>query len=96
MKSYQINELEWDDNNIEHIWKHRVYVWEVHDVIADPDRKQFLHKHKKYGERLIVMGRTRGGRPVIVFLKLRDKDAGLWRCATAREADEGERRRYFS
>ena len=45
---------------------------------------------------MIVLGRTRGGRSLIVFLKPLDKDRGLWRCATAREADKNEQKRYFS
>ena len=96
MKRHQVNKLEWDENNIEHIWRHRVFEWEVHDVIDDPGSKQYLQRHKKYGERLIVIGRTRGGRPLVVFLKPIDKNRGRWRCATAREADKNERKRYFS
>ncbi len=96
MKEIIVGYLEWDDDNRDHIWKrHRLIPRDVHDVLEDPGKKTRLIATSKYGERLVVMGRDRGGRPLMVFLAPIEKGEGKWRCATAREADSHERKRYF-
>ena len=83
---YAVYELQWDEGNEEHIWKHRVNAWEVEDVVFDdPERKASLVWSSRHGESLIIKGRTRSGRPLIVSLKPIDPKAGVWRCATAME-----------
>ena len=79
-----VYELQWDEANEEHIWKHMVYAWEVEDaVFNDPDREASLVRESRYGESLIVKGHTRSGGSLIIYLKPIDPVAGVWRCATA-------------
>jgi len=83
---YEVNEIRWDEGSEEHIWKHRVYAWEVEDVVFDDiEREASLVRSRKHGESLIIKGQTRSGRSLIVSLKPIDPRAGVWRCATAME-----------
>ncbi len=84
--NYPVYELRWDEGNEEHIWRHRVYAWEVEDVIFDdPEREAKFCESGRHGESLVIKGRTRSGRSLIIHLKPIDRMAGVWRCATARE-----------
>ena len=83
---YTIYKLQWDEWNEEHIWRHKVYAWEVEDaVFDDPEREASLFRSSRHGESLIIKGCTRNGRQLIIYLKPIDPMAGIWRCETARE-----------
>ena len=84
--SIEIYKLKWEEHDAEHIWKHHVYMWEVEDVVFDdPGREARIESSKKHGTRIMMKGRTRTGRPLIVFLKPVDSSEGIWRCTTAWE-----------
>ena len=82
-----INELEWEDQNIEHIARHTVNPQEVEDVCFG------LHVSEKAGnERYILSGQTAGGRYLNVVIERVGK--GLFRPITAFEMSDDYKRRY--
>ncbi|MEK7353541.1 MAG: BrnT family toxin [Chloroflexota bacterium] len=82
-----INELEWEDQNIEHIARHIVNPQEVEDVCFG------LHISENAGnERYILSGQTAGGRYLNVVIERVGK--GLFRPITAFEMSEDYKRRY--
>jgi hypothetical protein len=82
-----VYELRWDDQILDKLWKkRRVQSWEVEDVVLDdPDADFRWQKHRRHGGRLMVRGRTRAGRRLIVILDPVDPGEGIWRCRTAWE-----------
>ena len=79
--------LWWDDATQEKLWKkHRVLSGEVGDVVLRDSKAEFRwHEDRQHGRRLLVRGRTRGGRRLIVILDPIDQDEGIWRCRTVWE-----------
>ena len=81
------SELQWDDENIEHIARHNVSPKEVEDIcwgihISEREREQ----------RYILSGQTAGGRYLNVVVERVGK--GLFRPITAFEMSESYKRRY--
>lgn len=82
-----INELQWDDENIEHIARHNVSPQEVEDVCFG-----FHISRKERGQRYILSGQTSGGRYINVVVERLVK--GLFKPITAFEMSENYKRRY--
>lgn len=83
----RINELQWDDENIEHTARHNVNPEEVEDVCFG------LHISEREGEqRYILSGQTAGGRYINVVVEQVGK--GLFRVITAFEMSDDYKRRY--
>lgn len=85
----RVRELLWDDDAIAKLWrKHRVEWWEVEEVVFDDDEARFRwHQDRQHGRRLLVRGRTHGGRRLLVILHPVVPEVGLWRCRTAWEGE---------
>ena len=82
-----ISELQWDDENVEHIARHNVNPQEVEDVCVG------LHISEREGEkRYILSGKTAAGRYLNVVVERVGK--GLFRSITAFEMSENYKRRY--
>lgn len=82
-----IGELEWDDENVEHIARHGVNPDEVEDICFG------LNLSEKEGrQRYILSGQTRGGRYLNVVIER--VGGGLFRLITAFEMSEGFKARY--
>ena len=82
-----IGQLLWDDENIEHIARHRVNPEEVEDICFG------LHiSGKESGQRYILSGQTASGRYLNVVVERVGK--GLFRTITAFEMSENYKRRY--
>jgi uncharacterized DUF497 family protein len=82
-----INELEWDDENIEHIARHKVSPKEVEDVCFG------LHiSEKSGGSRYVLSGQSGEGRYLNVVVERISK--GLFRPITAYQMNEGQKARY--
>jgi hypothetical protein len=97
LKEYVINELDIPEVVAEHIWgKHRVYRWQVYDVVDDPATKKSEKTDSKHGRVLIVRGRDRGGTPLILYMSFIDEKQGVFRLRTARRPDDNEQKRYFA
>ncbi len=77
----EIGEFKWDDSNIEHIARHRVYPDEIEDVAFDDD--PWIRKGKK-GTRY-MLGYTTAGRYLFVVYILKGK--GIVRVITAMDMD---------
>ncbi len=77
--------LIWDDDTVDKLWrKHRVEFWEVEEVVLDDEHAKFRwHRSKRHGRRLLVCGRTAGGRRLLVVLEPADAKSGTWQCRTA-------------
>ena len=84
----EINEFEWDDNNIEHIARHRVSPGEVEDVAFDDE--PWIRRGKR-GTRY-MLGYTIGGRYLFVVYVLKGK--GIARVITAMDMDDNTRKFY--
>ena len=96
MKEYLITELDIPDKVADHIWdRHRIYKWQVYDVIDDPNTRKNEKTDDKHGRVLIARGRDRGGAPLILYLSFINERQGLYRLRTARRPDENEYRRFF-
>lgn len=82
----RVSELIWDDDIVEKLWrKHRVLPREVLQVVFDDDEAEFRWtRDRRHGWRLLVRGRTAGGRRLLVILRPVDREGGLWRCVSAR------------
>lgn len=85
MKGYLIYRFMWDSRNIEHIWKHGLEPRDVEDVVSYQFREERMILHKRHGERLMVKGRDRSGRRIVVYIRPINKHEGTWRCVTAWE-----------
>ena len=84
----EINEFEWDDNNIEHISRHGIFPDEVEDVAFDDD--PWIRKGRK-GTRY-MLGYTIAGRYLFTVYILKGKE--LARVITSMDMDEKTRRLY--
>ncbi len=81
----KVYELTWDEEVLEKLWrKHRVRPQEVEEVVLEDEGAQFRRSASpRHGRRLLVRGRTAGGRRLLVILRPVDPEGGLWRCASA-------------
>jgi len=84
----EIKDFDWDDNNIDHISRHRVTPDEVEDVAFDDD--PWIRKGKK-GIRY-MLGYTVGGRYLYVVYVLKSND--IARAITAMDMDDKTRKLY--
>ena len=83
----RVDELEWDDENIEHIARHNVNPQEVEDVCFG------LHiSERERDQRYILSGQTTGGTYLNVVVERVGK--GLFRPITAFEMSDNYKRRY--
>jgi uncharacterized DUF497 family protein len=95
-KRFRINQIIYSDGTEEKlVKKHRIRIREVYQVLDDEEVKQIPDRSKDYGFRLVLYGRTYGGRCLIVWLFPQDIRRGVWSLATAREASENEKKRFF-
>ncbi len=82
-----ISELQWDDENIEHIIRHNVNAQEVEDVCFG------VHLSTSEGkQRYILSGQSVSGRYLDVVIERISK--GLFRPITAFEMSENYKNRY--
>jgi uncharacterized DUF497 family protein len=84
----EIQEFEWDDQNVDHIGRHGVSPDEVEDLAFDDD--PWVRKGRK-GTRY-VLGHTIAGRYLFVVYTLKSK--GIARVITAMDMDEKTRKLY--
>jgi uncharacterized DUF497 family protein len=64
--------------------KHGVRPEEVEEACRFGNHERVVwHDHHNYGRRLIVVGRTRGGRRLVVILSPVDEPNGVWSLRTA-------------
>jgi len=79
----------WDDKTVDKLWrKHRVEPREVEEVVFDDEGAEFRwDRRREHGRRLLVRGRTAGGRRLLVILRPVDPEGGVWRCASAWDDD---------
>jgi uncharacterized DUF497 family protein len=83
----RIGELEWDDDNVEHIARHNVTPKEVEDVCFS------LHLSERAGiGRYILSGQSAEGRCLNVVIDRIGQ--GLFRPITAFEMSEGYKRKF--
>ena len=79
--------LEWDDDNIEHVGDHDVDPDEIEEAL----KERFL-KVRGREERYLFLAQTEAGRYLTVVATSRRE--GVWRVITARDMNAHERRRY--
>jgi uncharacterized DUF497 family protein len=82
-----IGELEWDDENVEHIARHGVNPEEVEDVCFGLNLSE-----KEGNSRYILGGQSRGGRYLNVVVERIGR--GLFKPITAFEMSESYKRKY--
>lgn len=80
-------DLDWDDESVEHIAKHRIEPEEIESVC----QRRHLRERGRQG-RLYLLGQTEEGR--YLFIVLARRRSGHYRVVTAREMTDNERRRY--
>jgi len=80
-------DLDWDEENVEHIAKHGIEPEEVEAVC----RGRHLQERGRQG-RYYLLGQTEEGR--YLFIVLARRRSGSYRVITARAMTESERRRY--
>lgn len=79
--------LEWEDENIEHIWRHRIIPEEIEEVLES----RYLFECGRKG-RYYVLGQSTGGR--YLFIVMEQKTSERFRIITARDMNQSERKRY--
>lgn len=84
----EINDFEWDDNNVEHIAKHGVSPDEIEEVAFDDD--PWIRKGRN--DRRYMLGYTIAGRYLFVVYVLKSKD--IARVITSMDMDEKTRKLY--
>jgi uncharacterized DUF497 family protein len=82
-----IIDLEWDDENVEHIARHAVNPGEVEDACFGTHLSRSAG-----GQRYVISGQTAGGRYLNVVIERVGR--GMFRTITAFEMSEDYRRRY--
>lgn len=87
----RIDELEWDDWNLEHIQKHSVTVAEVADMIRGEATFQASYKN-----RILVIAPTSAGRMLSVTIGESPYQPYRWYVFSARPASRVERRAYMA
>jgi hypothetical protein len=87
----RVDELEFDDDNVDHMAPHNVRERDVRQVLdGEP---VFLPNKKGHMATVIMIGPTYGGRFLTVPLS-RTGVEGRWRPVTAWDSSAGERARY--
>jgi uncharacterized DUF497 family protein len=84
-------EFDWDDANVDHIAEHDIDPEEAEEAFGDPRRKTADARNTATERRGAIIGRTGDGRLLFVVFTIR---YGRVRVVTARDATEGEQRRY--
>ena len=88
-----IDELYWDDNNADHIWRsHGVTVDEVEEIVFGIEGARPEYRARRSGDAYIVYGETGAGRLLKMvgeFVKVR-----MFRIFGAIDMDDSERRSY--
>ena len=84
----EIKEFEWNENNIEHIARHRVSPDEVEDVAFDDE--PWIRKGRKRTR--YMLGYTVAGRYLFSVYTLKDK--GVAKVITSMDMDDKTRRLY--
>lgn len=88
MTKIKIDQLIWDQWNLEHIKKHNVLQQEVEEVI------ERVQAHRKgYSGRIFLIGRA--GTRILAVLLEKEKD-GKYYIVTARDADRKERKLLYA
>lgn len=82
-----IDELRWDDWNVEHIARHHVEYWEVEEVLQN--QPLFIRVRSS---RLQMIGQTEAGRYLAAFAD--HQGYGGYYVVSARDATRSERRRF--
>ncbi len=87
----RIEELLWDDENIEHVRRHGITEEEVEQVVFDPATRKERTGGRFSIRRYLFWGTSMAGRYLLVVLDhLGDV---LFRPVTARDMTEGEKKR---
>ncbi|MCI2437242.1 BrnT family toxin [Candidatus Acetothermia bacterium] len=84
-----VTSLAWDDENVEHIARHRVSPAEVEQVCFAAEK--VVLRAERAG-RYVILGRTEAGRYLTVVVTTPRQ--GRVRVITARDMSDRERRRY--
>jgi len=82
---YNIEELIWDEWNVEHIKKHSVSVGEIEEACD-----LVIKTYKSYQNRLIVLGKTKDNRLITIVLMKKSK--GSYYVVTARDMSRKEKK----
>lgn len=82
---YNIEELIWDDWNVDHIKKHNVSVLEVQESC-----EKVIEGFESYKNRLIILGKTKSDRLLTIVLIEQNKKS--YYVVTARDMSRKERR----
>ena len=82
-----ISDLQWDDENVEHIARHSVNPQEVEDICFGSHIS-----NKESNQRYVLSGQTMAGRYLNVVIERVGQ--GLFRPITAFEMSEGYKSRY--
>jgi len=82
---YNIEELIWDEWNVEHIRKHDVSIIEVEETCS-----LIIKTYKSYQSRLIILGKTKNNRLLTIVLMKKDKKN--YYVVTARDMSQKEGR----
>jgi len=85
----EITDFQWDEDNVVHIAKHKVYPYEVEELAFDDE--PWIRKGGRGGTRY-MLGYTISGRYFFVVYTLKGK--GIARVVTAMDMDEKSRRLY--
>ncbi|MBM4135654.1 MAG: BrnT family toxin [Nitrospira sp.] len=88
IKNMEITEFEWDENNIEHIFRHNVLPDEIEDVAFEDE--PWIKKGRQ-GTRY-MLGYTVSGRYLFTVYILKGK--GIARVITSMDMDEKTRKLY--
>ena len=88
MAEINVDSLEWEDRNINHIARHNVTPIEVAEVCLDPQSK----KRDVHSGRFMLIGRS-GTRILSVILSSLNAN-GKYYVVTARDSDKRERKTY--
>lgn len=82
-------EFEWDEGNSTKSWiKHRVSLKEQEQAFFDKNKRAFKDKkHSQTEQRLLLFGKTRKGRRLIIAFTIR---GGKIRCISARPMNRKE------
>ena len=83
-------EFEWDDDNEDHVSRHRVTWFEAEEAFDDPGRKH-VPALRGAETRRALLGRTAAGRLLLIVYTIRGQSI---RIVTAREATLRERRSF--
>jgi uncharacterized DUF497 family protein len=84
----EINDFQWDENNVAHIARHKVYPDEVEELAFDDE--PWIRKGK--GGTRYMLGYTISGRYLFIVYVLKQK--GIAKVVTAMDMDDKTKRLY--